>query len=243
MTSIIDEALAEITEMSPQDTDGKWLENLTARCASFIAEWDVVEAWGWKNWPDKERYYPKTPDIGIDVVAQRKSDGKFIAIQCKSRKLDEGGHGDNIDKVEFDSFLAASARSLWVERWLVVNGDVDLGANARKTLGIDPSKPVKPVNIESDLLKQKLVDGQVMLNQSCPHCTDTDKPQTRDCMQREAIEHSTSILLKHEEITEGGVRQEVALFFHVVQENPALLYVSLRDLLSRVRYQWFSAHP
>ena len=161
MNKVIEEALQEITEQSSRETNGKWLERLTARCANLIAEWDVFEAWEWEKWPDKQKHYQeKTPDVGIDVVAKRKSDGKFIAIQCKSRKLDEDGQGINIGKKEIDSFLATSALPLWVERWLVVNGDVNLGSNARKTLGRDSSKPIKPINIETDLLKQKELNNR-----------------------------------------------------------------------------------
>ena len=69
--------------MSQQDTDGKWLERLTRDWAPLIADWDISDAWLWDDWPDR-----KTKDLGIDVVARRKSDGRLIAIQCKSRKLD-----------------------------------------------------------------------------------------------------------------------------------------------------------
>ncbi|MCY3627943.1 MAG: DEAD/DEAH box helicase family protein [Gammaproteobacteria bacterium] len=211
MNKVIEEALQEVTEQSSRKTDGKWLERLTAGCANLIAEWDVFEAWEWEKWPEKQHYYPNTPDVGIDVVAKRKSDGKFIAIQCKSRKLDEDGQGININKKEIDSFFGASAVPLWVERWLVVNGDVDLGSNARKTLGIDSSKPIKPINIETDLLKQKELNNKEKQENSCPHCTDGIGKQTRDCMQREAIEKSTVILRQHAEANKGKARGRIIL--------------------------------
>ena len=76
-------ALVEIEETSGRATDGKWLEGLTADCAPLIAEWDVCKAWTWDDWPEKNH-----PESGIDVIAER-TDGQRIAIQCKSRKLDD----------------------------------------------------------------------------------------------------------------------------------------------------------
>ncbi len=152
----ISDALAEIGEASQRQTDGKWLERLTADCAPLIAEWDVDRAWLWRDWPDRETHYPATPDIGVDVVAKRRSDGRLVAIQCKSRKLDGQGRGADIAKKEFDSFLAASADDRWAERWLVVNGAVQLSGNAGKTVG---QKPVTLVNVEADLRKQQEIGG------------------------------------------------------------------------------------
>ena len=77
------EALVEIEGTSPQATEGKWLERLTADCAPLIAEWDVRSAWTWDEWPGNDH-----PESGIDVIAER-TDGQFIAIQCKSRQLDD----------------------------------------------------------------------------------------------------------------------------------------------------------
>ena len=172
-------ALQEIQEESPQQTDGRWLERLTVECAPLIAEWDIGRAWAWNDWPGKSE--PGSPwqdsaDIGIDAVAERRSDGKLIAIQCKSRKLDAAGRGTNIGKREFDSFLAASGDGDWAERWLVVNGDVRLGHNAEKTAG---RRKVKSINIESDIRKQIETLGDRM---------------SRDDMQAKCIETSTKRL-------------------------------------------------
>ena len=37
----IDEALAEIERQSPNQSDGKWLEKLSAECALLISDWQV----------------------------------------------------------------------------------------------------------------------------------------------------------------------------------------------------------
>ena len=193
-------ALVEIEQKSPHKTDGKWLEHLTANCAPLIAEWDVSRAWLWQDWPDRRTHYLNTPDIGIDVVARRASDGVFIAIQCKSRKLDEQGRGADITKKEFDSFLAASSDELWAERWLIVNGDTRLSGNAGKTVG---QKPVTLVNIETDLRKQKDTDRPDPL-EPCLHCDGSGDRRTRDCMQAEAIETSVKLLRQHAQANDNG---------------------------------------
>ena len=70
--------------------------------------------------------------MGIDCVALRRSDGEHIAIQCKSRQLDEHGRGNPINKEEFDSFASASADQFWAERWIITNGDNPLGNNVNR---------------------------------------------------------------------------------------------------------------
>ncbi len=200
INNTIENALAEIAEQSPQQTDGKWLEHLTPRCAPLIADWDVSAAWHWKSWPDREKEgYGE--DMGIDAVAKRAADGKLIAIQCKSRKLDEQGRGNNITKAELDSFLSISARPVWAERWVVVIGDTRLSPNAETAAG--PEKPLKVINIESDLRKQLEHDHSAE-TEPCQHCTEEGGTQTRDCMQREAIERSVTLLQEHAKVNENG---------------------------------------
>ncbi len=191
----IAKALAEIAQTSQHQTDGKWLEYLTRDCAPLIADWDVSDAWLWPDWPDRG-----SVDLGIDVVAQRKSDGSYVAIQCKSRKLDEHGRGADIAKTEFDSFLAHSADAVWAERWLVVNGDVRLGHNAEATVG---QKPVKRINIESDLRKQQDM-ARPPRPEPCPHCDGSGDRRTRDCMQEEAITTSVTLLREHAKANDNG---------------------------------------
>ena len=210
ITSIhyIDNALKEIAEMSPQQTDGKWLEVLTVASAPLIAEWDVSKCWLWNDWPEREQYFRRAIDIGVDVVARRKSDGALIAIQCKSRQLDHNGHGNDIMKSELDSFLTASAGEYWKERWLVTNGGAGFSGNAAAV--ILPDKPVKLINIASDLHKQKdaiqaLEGPEEYLNYS------DDGRQTRDGMQREAIEKSIKLLEAHAITGRGRSRGRIIL--------------------------------
>lgn len=159
---ILKDALLEIEETSGRPTDGKWLEELTAACAPLIAEWDVREAWTWDNWPEKNH-----PDTGIDVVAER-ADGKLIAIQCKSRELDEQGAGEPVNKREIDSFIAESSSVgvSFAERWLVVNGAVNVNTNALRVM---EGNKVAHINLYADIKKHLDGAGSTPL-EDCPHC-------------------------------------------------------------------------
>ena len=196
----IEAALEEIKKTSSTVTDGKWLEHLTVKCAPLIADWDVNEAWLWQDWPDRQTFYKNTADIGIDVVARRSNEDGYVAIQCKSRKLDDQGHGRPISKRELDSFVATSSASHWQERWLVVNGAVEPTGNATAMV-LD--NPVTLINLEKDLVQQQYVLSQSE-PEPCPHCENESGLQTRDCMQNEAINKSVCLLKKQAQTTGNG---------------------------------------
>lgn len=208
---IISSAIAEMGEMNGRETDGKWLEALTANTASCIREWDVSEAWLWSDWPDRDDLVGLgAQDLGVDVVAKRRSDGRYIAIQCKSRKLDEHGRGAVIGKGEIDKFASITSRDkdFWAERWLVTNGANEIGPNADAIVK-DKALPIKPVNLHYDLNGQ--LNGAAV--EECPHCVGDysdlgsgDNPRrTRQCMQDEAVETSVRILRAHERSDSGGI--------------------------------------
>ena len=48
---IIEEAIRIVAEMSPQSTDGRWLEDLTVTAAPHIKEWDIAYTYHWADWP------------------------------------------------------------------------------------------------------------------------------------------------------------------------------------------------
>ena len=108
---IINQSIDTVAEAGQRQTGGKWLERETVRVARHIREWDIIECWPWADWPEREKRLPGTTnqDVAIGCVAVRRSDGEHIAIQCKSRQLDEHGRGNPISKDEFDSFASASA--------------------------------------------------------------------------------------------------------------------------------------
>ncbi len=203
---IIENAIDRLESMRDQQSGGKWLENLTAAVGPYIKEWDIVECWTWTEWPDREITFPGSTnqDIGIDVVAVRRSDGRHIAIQCKSRRL-ENGIPVAIQKSELDSFANASSNPFWAERWLVANGEAPFSPQAEQALsmaGVD--RPIKPVNIHADLLSQS--SGQD--EQPCPHCQ-PDAPetarQTKQCMQDEAVAAAVRVLQDHVQCDSGGL--------------------------------------
>ena len=200
---IIDEAIRTISETNPVSTDGEWLEELTVRVALNITEWDLEKCWQWKEWPEREHHGLIATDLGIDVVAVRRSDGKYVAIQCKSRQLDEEGRGNPIPKREIDSFASLSSAGLWAERWIVTNGDNPLAPNA--TNAIPRENPVKVINIDSDLRKHQ--EATASLREDCPHCSPDgeDALQTRSCMQDEAVRTSVALLKEHEQSESGGL--------------------------------------
>ena len=202
---VIEKAIATVAEASREQTGGKWLENLTVNAGPHIRDWDIAQCWAWSEWPEREAHFSGTTnqDVGIDCVAARR-DGEHIAIQCKSRQLDEYGHGNPINKEEFDSFASASADAFWCERWIVTNGDNPLGNNVKQTLAM-ASKPVKMVIIGNDLLQQQAA----FTHEECLHCEphpDEEEPQqTKTCMQTEAIAQSVRILKEHEHSESGGL--------------------------------------
>ena len=208
---VINWAVDTVAEAARHPTGGKWLENVTVHAAPRIREWDIAECWPWAEWPDRESKFPGTTnqDIGIDCVAVRRSDGEHIAIQCKSRQLDEHGRGNPINKEEFDSFASTSADDFWAERWIVTNGDNPPGSNVKKTLAMH-SKPVKMVNIATDLHRQQ--EQQVAsTREDCHHCRPgpegEERWRTKTCMQTEAIAESVRILREHEQSDSGGLPQ------------------------------------
>ena len=204
--AVIGNAIATVAAASREQTGGKWLENLAVSAGPYIREWDIIECWPWSEWPARETHFPEAgrQDVGIDCVAVRRSDREHIAIQCKSRQLDEYGRGSPINKEEFDSFASASADDFWAERWIVTNGDNPLGNNVKQTLALT-SKPVKMVNIANDLLQQPAA----FTHEECMHCEPNpdgeERQQTKTCMQTEAIAESVRILREHEQSDSGGL--------------------------------------
>ena len=205
--TLVDDAINLIDESSYLPTDGRWLEDLTAELAPHIKEWDVVKAWEWAEWDEREERFPGTTnqDVGIDVVAKRRSDGEYIAIQCKSRQLDANGRGRDIIKRETDKFVSTSSGSFWSERWMVTNGDNRLSSNTAQALAMH-EKPLKVVNVRKDLSEQR---QNAYISEECAHCQpDVDGEagiQTKSCMQNEAVSESVRILREHERTDSGGM--------------------------------------
>ena len=106
----------------------------------------------WADWPSRTEHFPfiTSQDIGIDLVALRRSDGRHIAVQCKARRLQSDGTGDEIGKNEIAKFSAVAANELFAERWLVTNGASPLNSNVLRAIGVS-GNPIKVVNLTADL--------------------------------------------------------------------------------------------
>ena len=204
---IIEAALAKAAEMNSQETDGDWLEVVTVESAPYIKEWDVAECWHWDEWPDRETHFPNTTrqDVGIDAVARRRSDGKHIAIQCKSRQLDDEGRGDSIKSNEVAKFAAASASDVWAERWIVTNGANPLASGAAQSASMH-TEPLKLVNITSDLQQQRQANAAAEESeQGQPDADGNESLQSKSSMQEEAVASSVRILREQEGSQSGGL--------------------------------------
>ena len=233
---IIEEAIRKTYEMNPQETHGKWLEVVTVESGPYIKEWDIAECWHWDEWPDREIHFPNTTkkDTGIDAVARRRNDGKYIAIQCKSRQLDHEGRGDSIKSDEIAKFGFTSAGDLWAERWIVTNGDNPLASGAAQSASMH-AKPLKLVNITNDLHQQRQAHAE---SEKCEHCQPNppgdkwgdERLQTKSCMQNEAVANSVRLLRKQERSESGGTtdraRPGAELSCPAERERPAYRSVS-----------------
>ena len=216
--TVIDDALTQLKKHAHQQTDGRWLEDVTTDVAPHVRDWNVEHCWRWEDWPDRDEVMPEgTPpvDVGIDLVARRRDDGGWIAIQVKSRKLDLRGEGERVPSSEMNKFLSAAAdRDIWSERWVVVNGAVRLGGHTPGKVAMSGAQ-VKVVNVAQAVESQRAALAADTEHDSCPHCEadtgvapmdDEDPPtQTRSCMQREAVNTAVERLRANERADEENI--------------------------------------
>ena len=106
--SSFSEVLDQLRENQPQGKYGiafeKLMVNFFKTDPVLSAQFDEVQRW------DKWRYNGGKADTGIDLVARRKDDGKWVAIQAKFYKPTT-----SIQKQHIDSFFEASGRSFETE--------------------------------------------------------------------------------------------------------------------------------
>ncbi len=174
----IEEAVQEIHNTEPGD--GKWFEALTSRVAPLIREWDILEA------------SPTGQDRGIDILAKRR-DGKQVAIQCKARQKD----GD-VSRHEINSLITEAGNHEVAESWLVTNGDIRLARNVQH---ID----MESHNIKIAVLNDALIDERDLRRAYLrPEEETKDGKQSKNAMQREAVETCVSYLRKLLHSNEDG---------------------------------------
>ena len=93
---------------------GFWFEHLFMTCVRELREFEIVNIWPWRDWPDREAVTGRNRrDFGIDLVAELAS-GDLVAIQCKCYRP-----GHRVSKQDIESFIA-EARPGWFDlRWIV----------------------------------------------------------------------------------------------------------------------------
>ena len=204
---LIEDAIRELEQERPEGNDGVWLEDLTAKVAPLVQDWEVREAWTRNDCPWREELGIAGQDIGIDVVAQR-NDGEFIAIQCKSRMSSAP-----IRQEEMASFVSASSDTdRWAERWVLTNRGVAFAANAIKVMDLQSERhPVKAESLHAALVQERL-SRQSEGSEACPHCVAVEAGEelagvrrTKSCMQKEAVDTAVEVLRKHELVETGGI--------------------------------------
>ena len=195
----IAQAISELDDANEGKTDGQWLEDMTVAVGPLIMEWDLRRAYHWAQWPKREQIFPGSTreDLGIDVVGERRSDGRLVAIQCKAYHLDEDGRGHTISKGEIDSFANASSSAVWAERWLVTNGDNPMGRRTRPLLS-ETDQPIKMVNIAADLHLQGPAPA-------LPDPAHDGPGMSKNRMQDEAVATAVRVLREHELVNSGGI--------------------------------------
>lgn len=108
------DALEELRQLPSKSEQGLAFEKLMVNYfkvdPTLSAEYD--EVYRWVDWP----YNGSTVDTGIDLVARRRDDQQWTAIQCKFYR-----ETTTLQKQHLDSFFEASGRT-----FADASGGVDL---------------------------------------------------------------------------------------------------------------------
>ena len=109
------EILDRIRKESRDESEkGRWFEQLFTRVALQDPAFEIDGIWRWSEWPEREELTDRDGrDIGIDLVARR-TDGGWVAIQCKCYDDDR-----ILPKGEIDKFLGGSQHEIFSLRWIV----------------------------------------------------------------------------------------------------------------------------
>lgn len=107
------------------------------------------QVWLWGEWPGNQGKH----DTGIDLVAENRTTGDLVAIQCKFF-----APTTSVSKPMIDSFLAASGTNAFAER-IIVSTTEKWNANAEQALK-DQTKPVRRIGLSD--LEHSRVDWQFL---------------------------------------------------------------------------------
>ena len=122
------EVLDRIRSQSRDETEkGRWFEQLFERIALQDPAFEIDGIWRWTEWPGREELTGLDGrDIGVDLVARR-TDGRWVAIQCKCYDEDR-----ILPKSEIDKFLGGSQHRIFDLRWIVAT--CRWGPNAERAI-------------------------------------------------------------------------------------------------------------
>ncbi len=203
-------AIQQIEEISKAPSDGKWLESLTCEVLPLIKRLDVEKCWSWKDWPERLNFREfdniAADNHTIDCVALRRSDHKWIAIQCKSRELDEEGKGEDVGLEEISKFLISCLKSIFAECWLVTNGNFSITRKVKDNLANSGDHHLQAINLGIELALQ---NAAYSTDDECEHCSLGDNSagaiRTKTCMQREVVNQCVKLLREQIAMESDGV--------------------------------------
>lgn len=127
MSVTIHDLLDDLRATSLDERDkGDKFERLIKAYLTNEPEWTArfENVWLWSEWPGRGT----RTDTGIDLVAERRDGEGLAAIQCKFYASDH-----KVSKADIDSFISASAKSEWTERF-VFDTAAGWSGNAEETL-------------------------------------------------------------------------------------------------------------
>lgn len=197
----LEKAISVMDDVTQHGSDGGELEYWARVCAPLIVDWDIDDIWRWEHWPDREQYFCTGLDHGIDLVAYRKREDAFVAIQCKSRKSEKEGRPPKITQKALATFLGLSKEPCFKERWVVTNADAVLDSKYVNTEA-NLTNPVKLISLQTDLIRQRGLLQQRMLGPDLAESGDSER-MSLDQMQSECIETSVRILRAEAENAAG----------------------------------------
>ena len=188
--SLIEGLLREVerfTRGGQGGPQGIWLEKAVVDAAPEIRRWGLRRCWGWADWPARERMTQgaSAADPGIDCVGER-TDGKWVAIQCKARQELDGNPPRTITRHESLKFASATTnKEMWAERWIVTNGFAQMSRQCQDVYqtALSEGQPLKLVSLKADLHREQAIRVRDAIEQA----RKGRFKQSRDEMQDEAV--------------------------------------------------------
>ncbi|MFB7800349.1 DEAD/DEAH box helicase [Isoptericola sp. NPDC056134] len=138
--STVEDLLDKLYFSATSEADkGAKFERLTKAFLQADIVWAerFADVWLWPEWPGNGGRH----DSGIDLVAQERDSGDFVAIQCKFYDP-----ATKLTKQHIDSFLSESGKDPFARR-IVVSTALEWGPNAEAAIH-QQSKPVSRIGLE-----------------------------------------------------------------------------------------------